>query len=146
MIVIPVMIVVVIIPIAVGVPAIAVHIPPFVFVRPAIFTCFVQFVPCVVRLLALISVMFHRFVQFVVRVNQPVSATVCFRSWRSRKQHKSRRQCGCTDQSVPFARRISKRVPEKAAMSHSLSSRNVMGCRSLTGWALLAPRAIPCKP
>lgn len=64
--VISAMIMIVIIPITVCVPAMAVFVPPLVRVRPAIFSRFVQLLARVDGLSAIPAVMFGRFVQAVV--------------------------------------------------------------------------------
>src|SRR5260221_3095100 len=92
LVVVAIMILVVIIPIAVGVPAVSVLIPPALPMRPAIFAGFVQFVAPVLRLLALSSVMFYRFVQFVICVYQSVLAAVRSCTGSSWQQQQSRGQ------------------------------------------------------
>jgi hypothetical protein len=69
-------IVVVVIPIAVGVPAVAVFIPPAVPFVPAALTGFVQFMPRTIRLSALPTVVLHGFVKFVVRLGNAALATI----------------------------------------------------------------------
>jgi hypothetical protein len=64
--VVAIMIMVVIVPIAVGVPTTAVFIPPLVCVRPAIFARFVQLLASVDHLSTLPAVMFGSYVQPVV--------------------------------------------------------------------------------
>src|SRR5260370_10193723 len=68
-------IVVVVIPIAIGMPAVAVFVPPAVPFVPAAFPRLVQFVPRMIRLLAVPSVVLLGFVQFVVRLGDPTLAT-----------------------------------------------------------------------
>jgi len=63
---IAVVIVVVIIPIAVGAPAMVVFVPPPVCVRPAILACLVQLVARLFHLPALPAVMFGGFVNPVI--------------------------------------------------------------------------------
>jgi hypothetical protein len=67
-------IVVVVIPIAIGMPAVAVFVPPAVPFVPAAFPRLVQFVPRMIRLLAVPSVVLLGFVQFVVRLGDPTPA------------------------------------------------------------------------
>jgi hypothetical protein len=69
-------IVVVVIPIAIGVPAAAIFIPPTVAFIPAAFPRLVQFVACVIRLPAVPAVMFHGFVQFVICFDNAALATI----------------------------------------------------------------------
>src|SRR5713101_4876403 len=68
-------IVVVVIPIAIGMPAVAVFVPPAVPFSPAAFPRLVQFVPGVVRLSAVPAVMLDGFVEFVVRLGDAALAT-----------------------------------------------------------------------
>ncbi|SRR5229473_3986631 len=67
-------IVVVVIPIAIAVPAVAVFVPPAMPLIPAAFPRFVQFVPRVIRLPAVPAVVFHGFVEFVVRLGDAALA------------------------------------------------------------------------
>ena len=60
---------VLIVPVAVGVPPVFIFVPPTVMGAPAIFTGLVQLMPCVIRLSAVPTVMFHRFVQPMVRAS-----------------------------------------------------------------------------
>jgi len=69
-------IVVVVIPIAIGMPAVAVFVPPAVPFSPAAFPRLVQFVPGVVRLSAVPAVMLDGFVEFVVRLGDAALATI----------------------------------------------------------------------
>ena len=82
-------IVVVIIPVAIGVPAVAFHVPPAVVVCPAIFAGFVEFGTTAGGLLALVSVMLNGFVQFVVGVNQSLLAIIGFGARCAAEKHKS---------------------------------------------------------
>jgi len=68
-------IVIVVIPIAFGMPAVAVFVPPAVPLIPAVLPRFVQFVPSVVRLSAVPTMMLHGFVKFVVRLGNAAPAT-----------------------------------------------------------------------
>jgi hypothetical protein len=70
-------IVIVVIPIALRVPAVAVFVPPTMALVPAVFPRFTQLVARTIRLLALPTVMLHGFVQFVVlRLGDAALATV----------------------------------------------------------------------
>ena len=60
---------IVIVPIMLVVPAPFMLIPPSVAVLPAPFSCFMELVPPVVRLPAVVTVLFNRAVQLVIRVN-----------------------------------------------------------------------------
>jgi hypothetical protein len=65
-----------IIPIAVGMPAVAVFVPPTVSLPPAAFPGFAQFVPRMVRLPAVPAVIFDSFVQSMVRLGDAALATI----------------------------------------------------------------------
>jgi hypothetical protein len=89
-------IVVVIIPITVMMPAVFVHLPPLVVLSPAAFTRLMQLVAPVIRLVAVVSVVFDGFVEIVVRVCNPPPATVVISgcAGRTRKQeHGSQHSC-----------------------------------------------------
>jgi hypothetical protein len=64
--VIAVMIVIVVVPIAVGVPSMPVFVPPPVRVRKAVLARFVQFMASVVRLLTLTPMMFDGFMKTMI--------------------------------------------------------------------------------
>jgi hypothetical protein len=93
-----VVVVIVIIPITVGVPAVAVLIPPAMVLAPAALSRFVQFVPRVIRLPAVPAVILDSFMQSMVRLGNPPLASVIFvggGSWHSRKrQHAENRGSG----------------------------------------------------
>jgi len=59
-------IVIVVIPIAIGVPAASVLVPPAMSLPPAAFPRFMQFVASMFRLAAIPTVMFRSFVEFVI--------------------------------------------------------------------------------
>src|SRR5206468_11359469 len=66
--------------IAIGMPAVAVFVPPAMALIPAAFACFAQFMTRTIRLPAVPAVMFHGFVEFVVRLdNAPLAAAVVIR-------------------------------------------------------------------
>jgi len=71
-----IVVVVVVVPIAFRVPAVAVFVPPAMALVPAVFPRFTQFVAGTIRLLALPTVMLHGFVQFVVRLGDAALATM----------------------------------------------------------------------
>jgi hypothetical protein len=70
--VVTVVIVVVIIPVAFGVPAVAILIPPAVISIPAVFASFPQFVAGMLGLLTLPAVVFRGFVQAVIGLREAV--------------------------------------------------------------------------
>jgi hypothetical protein len=73
-------IVIVVVPIAVGVPAVAVFIPPTVPPAPAVFPRFMQIVPRTIGLPAVPAVMLNGFVQLVIRPgDSPLAISVVFR-------------------------------------------------------------------
>jgi len=69
-------IVIVVIPIAVGVPAVAVFIPPTMPFIPAAFARLVEIVPRMIRLPAVPAVMLHGFVESVVRPGDSPLASI----------------------------------------------------------------------
>jgi len=90
-------IVVVVIPIAIGVPAAAVFVPPTMAFVPAAFSRFAQFEAGVVCLPTVPAVVFHGFVQFVVRLEDTALATIIAfggRTRRSRKCQHAKKRCG----------------------------------------------------
>jgi hypothetical protein len=78
-------IVVVVIPIAFRVPAVAVFVPPTMARVPAVLPRFTQFVARTTRLLALPTVMLHGFVEFVVRFGDATLATMVVIPKRTRR-------------------------------------------------------------
>src|SRR5207249_4376140 len=66
----------VVIPIAIGMPTMAVFIPPAMPLIPAAFPCFVQLPPRVIRLPAVPAVVFRGFVEFVVRLGDAALTTI----------------------------------------------------------------------
>src|SRR5260370_35064367 len=71
-------IMIVVIPIAIGVPAAAVFVPPAVPLVPAAFPLLTQFVPGVVRLSAVPAVILDGFVESVVRLRDAALASIVF--------------------------------------------------------------------
>jgi hypothetical protein len=69
-------VVIVIIPIAIGVPSVAILIPPTMAFVPAAFARLAQFVACMVGLPTIPTVMFGSFVKPVVRFRDAALATV----------------------------------------------------------------------
>jgi hypothetical protein len=78
-------IVIVVIPIAFRVPAVAVFVPPTMALVPAVFPRFTQFVAGTIRLFAFPTVMLHGFVEFVVRLGDAALATVVVIRKRTRR-------------------------------------------------------------
>jgi hypothetical protein len=60
-------IVIMIVPIMIPVPAAAFHVPPPVVLSPATLPCLVQFMAPVISLPAVVSMMFDRFMELVIR-------------------------------------------------------------------------------
>ena len=92
---------IVVIPIAIGMPPAAVFVPPAMPLPPAAFPRFTQFVPCMFRLAAIPAVMFRRFVEPVVCLGDSALAVVIVMGigpWGPRKgqqsKQRSRRQQG----------------------------------------------------
>jgi hypothetical protein len=69
-------IVIVVIPIAIGMPAATVFVPPAMALIPAALPRLMQIVPCVIGLPAIPAVMFHGFVQSVVGLGDAALAVV----------------------------------------------------------------------
>jgi hypothetical protein len=79
MIVIPTMVVVMIVPIALCVPAMLVFIPPFVGPAPAILARLMQLVARMLRLWAVPSVVLSSFVKPVISLDKPMPAIIVIR-------------------------------------------------------------------
>ena len=67
---------VVLVPIAVGVPAAVVLIPPAMLLAPAALARLVQFTALVICLLAVVSMFLDRLVEFMLRVSDPALTPV----------------------------------------------------------------------
>ena len=84
-------IVVMIIPIAIGTPSVAVFVPPTVAVLPAIFARFTQLVPGVIGLAALASMVLDSFMKTMIRSRNSLLAIVVGpQSWRACEHQESR--------------------------------------------------------
>lgn len=81
-----VVIVVVVIPIAIGVPAVSFHVPPAVAMLPAIFASFAQFMARMLGLFAVPAMVFHGFVNAMVGAYDSLLAIVRFGAGRRYKQ------------------------------------------------------------
>ena len=79
------MVVIVVVPIAIGVPATTVFIPPAMAFVPAAFPRLVQIVARAVRLPAVPTVMLHGFVQFVIGFGDAALATTVVIGERARR-------------------------------------------------------------
>jgi hypothetical protein len=81
----------VVVPVALGVPAVLALVPPLVTFPPATLARFVQFMTLVIRLPAVASMSFDCLMEFVFRVRNPALAVVvgfCMKSWgRAKKQN-----------------------------------------------------------
>ena len=90
-------IVIVVIPIAIGMPTMAVFIPPAMPLIPAAFPCFVQLPPRVIRLPAIPAVVFRGFVEFVVRLGDAALTTIVVLGrcpgCSSKRQHANKHSC-----------------------------------------------------
>ena len=86
------MVVIVIIPVAIGVPAVTVGVPPTAVVFPTIVAGFCEFVSRMRGLLALPTVMLDGLVQPVIGVPDSLVAIVCFRARHSSEKRQSARQ------------------------------------------------------
>jgi len=84
---VPVVIMIVVVPIALLVPATLMFVPPSVSVFPTPFSCLAELVPLVVRLSAVVTVFFDRTIQLVVRMSQfSLAIVACVRPRRSREK------------------------------------------------------------
>jgi hypothetical protein len=108
MIVIPTMVVVMIVPIALCVPAMLVFIPPFVGPAPAILARLMQFVARMLRLWAVPSVVLSSFVKPVVGLDEPMPAIIVVR--RSAR-------CCTKKQDSTQCRRGQHRLPDQSGTS-----------------------------
>jgi len=103
-------IVIVVIPIAIGMPAMAVFVPPAMSLVPAAFPRLVQFVPRMVRLPAVPAVVLYGFVEFMVRLGDaPLATAVVIRegTGRSGEGHhadKRRRSQDCLSEKLSPSR------------------------------------------
>ena len=79
---------VVIVPIAIAVPPTVIFVPPLVVSLPAILASFPQFVPRVLRLRAVPTMVLHRFVNLVIGFRQAMLALpfICA-NWRRAGEH-----------------------------------------------------------
>jgi hypothetical protein len=91
--VVTVVIMVVLIPIAIRMPAMLVFIPPSMIGVPAVLTCFVQLVAPTFSLLTLIAVMLGRFVQLVIGPRDASLAVIIGAQVRSACKHEKTGQC-----------------------------------------------------
>src|SRR6266436_1687807 len=89
------MIVIVVVPIAVGVPTMLVFIPPAMSAVPAIFARFVQFMASVVRLLALTPMMFDGLMKTMIGPGDaPLASIVIGAQTRcAGEEQKARQRC-----------------------------------------------------
>src|SRR5206468_10263176 len=103
---VPVTIMITVIPVTLFMPATLMFIPPSVSVFPAPFPCLAEFVPLVVCLPAVVSVLFDRTIQLVVRMSQFSFAIVaCLRPWHSREKR------ACCEHHCPANKSCQSRFP-----------------------------------
>jgi hypothetical protein len=101
-----VVIVIVVIPIAVGMPTVAVLVPPAVPLIPAAFPRLVQFVPGMIGLSAVPAMVLHGFMQSVIRLGDAALAAgvlirACTRrSGESKQANKRRRSEHCLSEKL----------------------------------------------
>jgi hypothetical protein len=91
------MVVIVVIPIAIGAPAVAIFVPPAMAFVPAAFAGLAQFVARVIRLPAFPAVVLDGFVKPVVRLgNTSLATIVAFGGcpWGSRECQHAKKCCG----------------------------------------------------
>ena len=90
---------IVLVPIAVPVPAVLVFIPPLMPLTPATFSRIVQFTTLVICLFAVASMFLNGLVEFMFRMSDPALTLVgvfCLESWHCREKQK-RRQYGSSE-------------------------------------------------
>jgi hypothetical protein len=96
------MVVVMIVPIVLCMPAMTVFIPPFVILAPAILPRFMQLVARILRLWTVPSMMFRSFVKPVVGLRKPMPARIVIRnSTRCCSKKQDSAQCSCGQHSPP---------------------------------------------
>ena len=96
------MVVVMIIPIAVGVPSMPVFIPPFVELAPAILARLMQLVARMLRLWTVPSMMLRSLVEPVVGLHKAMPASIVIRSsTRCRAKKQDSTQCGRGQHALP---------------------------------------------
>lgn len=88
-------VVIVVIPITIGVPAMAVFVPPPMVAVPAAFARFMEFVPRVVGLPAVPAMMLGGFVQFMVSLNDAPLTPVVVIGINSRRGHECQKANRC---------------------------------------------------
>jgi hypothetical protein len=94
-IVIAVMIVVVVVPVAIGMPTMLVFIPPTMSAAPAIFARFVQFAPSLIRLFAFAPMTLDRFMKMMIRpADAALAIVVIGAQTRSAGEEQESRQRG----------------------------------------------------
>jgi hypothetical protein len=91
---------VIVIPVAIAVPAVLIFVPPLVLGLPAVFSRFLQFVPCVLGLLAVPAVMLHGFVNPMIGPHQAILAFpfVCANRGRTSEYKQSGERCASQDE------------------------------------------------
>jgi len=96
------MVVVMIVPVAIGVPAMAIFIPPLVIPAPATLAGLVQLVARALRLFAVPAMMLTSFVQLVIGLGNAMLALIVIGdSARSSSEEQESAQCGRGQYSVP---------------------------------------------
>jgi hypothetical protein len=104
-----ILVVVMIVPIAIGVPAVAVFIPPFVEPAPASLPDLMQTVARTVRLLAVLAMMFNGFVELVIGLGRAMLAIVAIgkTAWSCSSKQESA-QCGRSQERSPEQPHVSR--------------------------------------
>src|SRR5690348_12817499 len=90
-------VVIVVVPITIRVPAVAVFVPPPMVLVPATFACFAQFMAGMVGLSAVPAMMLDGLVQFVIGlVNAPLTTAVVISigARRGRESEQANQRCG----------------------------------------------------
>jgi hypothetical protein len=127
---IPIMIVIMVVPIAIRVPAMPVFIPPFVEFAPAIFARFMQVVARMLRLRTVPSVMLSSFVKPMVGPHKamPARIVISHRAWSRTEQQESaqgrRGQCSFPEPlHTPRQKTLHKSIPPQSAQGQGLAER-----------------------
>ena len=92
---------IVIIPIAVRVPAVSFYVPPAMTVLPAILPRFRQFMPCMLGLFALPSMLLSGFVQTMIRFGDSFPAIIGPGAGRRQKQRQTPGEQSSAENHLP---------------------------------------------
>jgi hypothetical protein len=95
-------VVIVVVPVAIGMPTMLVFIPPTMSAAPAIFARFVQFAPSLIRLFAFAPMTLDGFMKMMIRPrNAPLASVVIGAQTRSAGEEQKSRQRGTRQHYFP---------------------------------------------